>query len=87
MDSAIIKISDISDKFFKENKIEPAVFYEILRMAFGQKRKMLVNSLGKAFGKEETKKALARSKLPETSRPEELSLEHWAAIVSRLTTV
>jgi 16S rRNA (adenine1518-N6/adenine1519-N6)-dimethyltransferase len=84
VDSAIIKISDISDKFFQRNKIEPAVFYEILRMAFSKRRKMLVNSLGKAFGKEAIKKALKSAKMAETSRPEELYLKHWIKLILKL---
>ncbi|OGF73411.1 ribosomal RNA small subunit methyltransferase A [Candidatus Giovannonibacteria bacterium RIFCSPHIGHO2_12_44_12] len=73
VDSAIIKISEISDKFFRENRISEKKFFEILRKAFQQKRKMLRHSL----------------KLPKSDfgmsdfgmrRPEELSLEDWAEI-------
>lgn len=82
VDSAIIKISDISDTFFRKHKIEPAIFYEILRMAFGKKRKMLVNSLGKAFGKEEIKNALKSANISETARPEELSFIDWVKLIT-----
>lgn len=71
VDSAIIKISEISDNFFKKNKINPGYFFEILHTAFRQKRKMLRQSIGKKI------------KLPEiykTKRPEELSPDDWQVI-------
>ncbi len=69
VDSAIIKISEISDKFFRENRIQEKKFFEILRRAFQQKRKMLRHSLG-----------ISRSDL-DRRRPEELSLEDWVEVV------
>src|SRR3989344_195582 len=72
VDSAIIKISNISDNFFRKNKIKEEKFFEILHNAFRQKRKMLRHSLGKKIS------------LPEkylTRRPEELSLENWKEIL------
>lgn len=69
VDSAVIKISEISNNFFRRNKIQEKKFFEILRRAFQQKRKMLRHSLN----------------LPISDigmrRPEELSLENWAEIV------
>lgn len=72
VDSAIIKISGISDKFFKKNKINPEKFFDILRAAFQQKRKMLRHAIGKKIV------------LPEKyqiKRPEELSLKDWKNII------
>ncbi|TSC75828.1 MAG: 16S rRNA (adenine1518-N6/adenine1519-N6)-dimethyltransferase [Parcubacteria group bacterium Gr01-1014_33] len=45
VDSAIIKISRISDKFFTENKIDQKLFFNVVKRAFSQKRKLLSNSL------------------------------------------
>lgn len=72
VDSAIIKISDISEEWFKKNKISEKKFFELLHQAFQQKRKMLRHSLGKKIS------------LPiryETKRPEELSREEWKNIL------
>lgn len=72
VDSAIIKISDISDGFFKKNKLNEKTFFEILRGAFQQKRKMLRQSIGKKI------------KLPDaykTKRPEELNLSDWSVLL------
>ncbi len=71
VDSAVIKISDISDKWFRSRKINEEKFFEILRSAFQQKRKMLRHSLRKY-------------KIPEkygNKRPEELNLDNWAEII------
>src|SRR3989338_310799 len=75
VDSAIIKISEISDKFFRKNRVKEKKFFEILRQAFQQKRKMLRHSLSPKFDFKEL-----RSRISEnfgTKRPEELSLEDW----------
>jgi len=72
VDSAVIKISDISDDRFRQNKINPEKFFDILRRAFQQKRKMLRHSL-------------KNLKLPEKyfkKRPQELSLEDWFEILN-----
>jgi len=80
VDSAIIKISNISDKFFTENKMNPDKFFEILRLAFQKKRKMLRNSI---FSKSDFKNPRSRtSEYFAARRPEELSLEDWAEIIS-----
>jgi 16S rRNA (adenine1518-N6/adenine1519-N6)-dimethyltransferase len=71
VDSAIIKISDIFGKWFRKNKIPEKKFFEILHLAFQQKRKMLRQSVGK--------KILLPPKY-QTKRPEELSLKDWLGI-------
>lgn len=70
VDSAIIKISEISDSFFKKNKISEKKFFDLARRAFQQKRKMLRRSLS---GSNPDKFA--------TKRPEELSLDNWVEIL------
>lgn len=62
VDSAIIKIFDISDDFFKKNHVAPEHLFTLARRAFAQKRKMLSNSLGIAC---------------DTRRPQALSLLDW----------
>ncbi len=72
VDSAILKIKDISDGWFKKNNIKPDVFFETMRKAFQNKRKMIKKSL---------KNVAKIPKTIETKRPEELSLENWASII------
>ncbi len=70
VDSAIIKIEGISNAWFVKNKIGEKKFFETLRTAFQKKRKMLRHSLG------------IRDPRYSDKRPEDLSLEDWAAICS-----
>lgn len=75
VDSAIIRISDISDDFFNKNGLDKELFFKIIHQGFSQKRKILANTL-KKFGSR---------KLPfSLSRPQELSLLDWAKITQIL---
>jgi len=75
VDSAIIKIDNISKDFFNNNRrrasIIEANFFELVRKGFSSKRKMLKNNL-KISGE-----ILKKSGLSEKVRAEELSLENW----------
>jgi 16S rRNA (adenine1518-N6/adenine1519-N6)-dimethyltransferase len=72
VDSAIIHIANISDVWFRHNKIQPADFFALIKKAFGQKRKTLRASIGKTY---------RLSEEIATRRPETLSLEEWAAVL------
>ncbi|MBI2640850.1 MAG: ribosomal RNA small subunit methyltransferase A [Candidatus Sungbacteria bacterium] len=78
VDSAIIKISEISDGFFQKNSVDKKLFFEITRRAFSQKRKMLASSLRPYFSQHSV---LTKIGLPEKARPQELSPQQWAKIV------
>lgn len=64
------------------------LFRNIVRAAFSQRRKTLVNALGNAallsFSKEQVAAALKDLGLPETIRGEVLTLEQFAALANRL---
>ena len=81
VNSAIIRISDISDDFFQKNNLDETVFFSIVRAAFGNKRKMLVNTLPTGGDKKEIAKKLAALGISSRARPEELSLKNWVDIV------
>ncbi|OHA09178.1 MAG: hypothetical protein A3B37_01390 [Candidatus Sungbacteria bacterium RIFCSPLOWO2_01_FULL_59_16] len=81
VDSAIIKISGISHRFFSRHRIKPEPFFALMRAAFSHKRKTLSNSLADAFGgKEAAAAALKASGLAQRARPEELSLSDWVIL-------
>ncbi len=65
VDSAILLVSDISRNHFKNKKHEEK-FFELVKKAFGQKRKMLRATLG----------------IDSNKRPEDLSLEEWAELAA-----
>lgn len=81
VDSAIIKISNISGQFFVQNRVDETDFFAILRLAFSQKRKTLVNNLKTRFSKEEIEKLLEKRGLSIKTRPSELGLKDWVEII------
>jgi 16S rRNA (adenine1518-N6/adenine1519-N6)-dimethyltransferase len=81
VDSAIIKITDISDNFFKKNGLKVEEFFRIARIAFGQKRKLLTNTLTKIAPKKDIEAILKEAGINPKARPEELSLEQWTKII------
>jgi 16S rRNA (adenine1518-N6/adenine1519-N6)-dimethyltransferase len=69
---------------------EYAVIAHLVRLAFGQRRKTLVNSLGGAahagvtLGREDVRAALTALSLGEAARPEELAPPLWRAFAAEL---
>ena len=81
VDSAIIKITDISDDFFKKNGLKAEEFFQVAKTAFGQKRKFLTNTLSKIAPKEEIEEVLRKTGIGPKARPEELDLNQWVKVV------
>ncbi len=67
---------------------DEALMFSLIRAAFNQRRKTLVNGLKNAehlsFGREEIEKALAELGLPKTVRGETLTLEQFAQLSNLL---
>ena len=82
VDSAIIAIGDISKKFF--SGFEEENFFRILRAGFSSKRKKLSSNLTNAFPKEKILEAFERLGIEENARAEDLSVEMWREIASKL---
>lgn len=78
VESAILKITDVSDKFFKKIDTTQDEFFAIARKAFGQKRKTLKHTL------KINENNLQKIGLLPTARPQEISLEQWAALIKTL---
>ena len=83
VDSAVLIIDDISDEFFKKNKIVEKDFFEFLRLGFSQPRKTLVNNLGQKYGKSKIKNILQNCGLSESIRPQNLSLANWICLCGK----
>lgn len=86
VESAILRISGISDDFFLRHAIRPEKFFALARAAFMHKRKTLLNSLASVLpkkSKQETEKMLDACGVKKTARPEELTREQWAALARR----
>lgn len=77
VDSAIIKITNISKKLDKVQNID--LFFQIAKAGFSQKRKKLRNSLagGLRIQPTEAEKILYKAGINPNTRAETLSLEDW----------
>jgi len=84
VDSAILRVDNISRDFFEENTIEEDMFFNVIKTAFGQKRKTLVNNLKNNFDKELINSTLSKNGLSKTIRPEEIDIEMWSKIIKDL---
>ena len=75
VDSAILLISNISKKFFSDNRIDEKKFFEILHAGFAHKRKILASNL-KGFLRPEK-----ISRLKPNIRAEDLKLSDWRELL------
>lgn len=73
VDSAIIKISNVSNPF--KTKEEELRFFTLIKKAFGQKRKKINTTL------KEFKDQIKDWEIIKDKRPEELGVEEWKSIV------
>lgn len=78
VESAILKITGISENFFKKNDVTPEKFFATAKKAFGQKRKTLKHTLKISDA------ALAKLGISPTTRPQELSPQDWVGITKAL---
>ena len=82
VESAVVRLTPYSDPPVKVT--DEAAFFAVVRAAFGQRRKMLSNALGAAFGRERALAALEAAGVPPTVRGETLNVEKFAAIADGL---
>ena len=81
VDSAILRISDISENFFIQHNIVPKDFFAVIKAGFSSRRKVLTNTLESFASKKDLVQALNSIGHPPTARPQELSLKEWAQLV------
>lgn len=74
VDSAILAITNISKRFFTDNKIGEQKFFEILHAGFAHKRKVLTSNLKGVVPPEKL------ATLPPNIRAENLTLEDWGCL-------
>ncbi len=81
VDSAILSITDISRKNFE--KVSEEKFFRVVKAGFAQKRKTLSGNLKRVFG-ERALGALAACGIPEKARAEDVTIEKWLRLASKL---
>jgi 16S rRNA (adenine1518-N6/adenine1519-N6)-dimethyltransferase len=84
VDSAILRITNISHTHFNE-KLTSEFFFKILHLGFGKKRKQLLVNLSDFYDREVAKEALLRANVSPQARAEDISLEKWLQIVKNLS--
>lgn len=84
VDSAVIRL-DISDKPRVQSKSEK-MFFKVVKAAFAQRRKTVVNSISSTMGiqKSEIAQVLVDNSISETVRAEQLMLSDFAKIADSL---
>ena len=82
VDSAIIRITDISKNTFKD--IDEEFFFEILHLGFAAKRKQLLGNLSKRFDRDHLIDTFSTLDIPENVRGEDLSINVWLKLVIAL---
>lgn len=80
VDSAVVRF-DLSPP---PKEVEDEAFFQLIRTAFGQRRKMLKSSLKKLYPSSSVMQALAGIGFQETARPEELSSNQFVEFYRHL---
>ncbi len=83
VDSAILLIENISRDFFKD--IDEDFFFEVVRLGFSAKRKMLAGNLSARFPKELIQKAFLECGINEKTRAEDIPIGKWNELVQSLS--
>ena len=81
VDSAILKIGNISKNFFRG--FSEKKFFEIVRLGFAHKRKKLLSNLAQKFGAGETESLFNKISLNENTRAEDVPLGRWREIAKK----
>jgi len=78
VDSAILKINNISRDFFVE--CEEDLFWKIVKAGFAHKRKQLIRNLRDLYEREHVEKFFDANKLPHNIRAEDMKLDMWKSL-------
>jgi 16S rRNA (adenine1518-N6/adenine1519-N6)-dimethyltransferase len=81
VDSALVKIIPRKKEWLSGS--ERGILFKIAKIAFGQKRKMLLNSLTFKLNisKEKLRKIIRKANLSSQIRPQELTLKDWLKLI------
>lgn len=80
VDSAVIKIANISKDFFKKNNISEEDFWSLIHAGFAHKRKMLAGNLKTWRPERDWVSILTSHNIAATKRAEDLTLAEWVVL-------
>lgn len=86
VDSAILQVTQISLNNFSTKK-EQDLYFELLHLGFGQKRKQLLSNLTKHYNREELTVLFTKLSIPLEARAETLPLSTWIKLTHTLSTI
>lgn len=78
VDSAILLISEINQDYFKNVSVD--VFFNLLHLGLGNKRKQLLSNLTKAYKREVLETTFEQLKLSPKVRGEDIPLQQWLSL-------
>lgn len=87
VDSAVVRLDPYPPGQNPLGQVEEKLFFRVVKAAFGQRRKMLVNCLRQGFPqleKEQIIACLTAAGLPEKVRGEQLTLPQFAALTAEI---
>jgi 16S rRNA (adenine1518-N6/adenine1519-N6)-dimethyltransferase len=82
VDSAIIAVRNITRDNFKE--LDESLFFALLHIGFGQKRKQLIGNLSKHYDRSSLTHTFSTLSLPVSIRAEDVPLEIWLKLATAL---
>ncbi len=86
VDSAILRVSDITTTHFA-SKDEQDLYFELLHLGFGQKRKQLLSNFSHRFERAALEHLFTSLSIKLDARAETLTLDTWLLLTKRLLTV
>jgi 16S rRNA (adenine1518-N6/adenine1519-N6)-dimethyltransferase len=84
VDSAILLVENISKRLFVENNISEEKFFELVKIGFAHKRKVLSSNLKPLLGGR-TPNCLETCEIKEKVRAEDLELKDWICLTKNST--
>lgn len=85
VDSAILQVNNINRAHFTDPD-EMAIFFNLLHLGFGQKRKQLLSNLSHRYDRSYLHDLFQKYELPLDVRAEVVPLEKWLALFTDLST-
>jgi 16S rRNA (adenine1518-N6/adenine1519-N6)-dimethyltransferase len=82
VDSAIIAVRNIHRDNFKE--LDESLFFALLHIGFGQKRKQLIGNLSKHYDRSSLTHTFSTLSLPVSIRAEDVPLEMWLKLATAI---
>jgi 16S rRNA (adenine1518-N6/adenine1519-N6)-dimethyltransferase len=83
VDSGIIAVTNITRDNF--TNIDESLFFKILHLGFGQKRKQLLGNLTKEYPRNELTHIFSTANIAHTARAEDIPLEKWLILVASIS--